>query len=71
MVSVDERLMVPRVLQSMVAMGSLVAVAATAQTAEERAAEAITSVRQWRYEPATYEGEPVPVIFNLTVNFSL
>jgi TonB family protein len=34
-------------------------------------AEAITAVRQWRYEPASYQGEPVPVVFNLTVNFQL
>ena len=28
-------------------------------------------VEQWRYEPATLNGEPVPVYINLTVNFSL
>ena len=34
-------------------------------------AEAIKAVRQWRYEPATLNGTPVPVFFNLTINFTL
>lgn len=33
------------------------------------AAEA--AVRQWTFKPATLEGQPVPVIFNLTINFRL
>ncbi len=32
---------------------------------------AVQVVEQWRYEPATLNGEPVPVYINLTVNFSL
>lgn len=35
---------------------------------DEAAAEAI---RQWRFEPALLEGEPVAVHYNLTVNFRL
>lgn len=34
----------------------------------EAAAE---TARAWRFEPATLNGEPVPVYFNLTVRFSL
>jgi TonB family protein len=34
----------------------------------EAAAEAI---REWRFEPARYEGKPVAVYYNLTVNFRL
>jgi TonB family protein len=30
---------------------------------------AVNAVRQWIFEPATLDGRPVPVIFNLTVNF--
>jgi len=32
---------------------------------------AVQVVQEWRYEPATLHGEPVPVYINLTVNFSL
>lgn len=32
---------------------------------------AVTAVRQWKYEPATLNGKPVAVYFNLTVNFQL
>ena len=35
---------------------------------EEAAMEA---VRQWRFEPATCNGKPVPVLYNLTINFTL
>jgi len=33
--------------------------------------EAIKAIRQWKFEPATFEGEPVSVYYNLTVNFRL
>ena len=32
---------------------------------------AVEAVRRWRFEPATLNGKPVAVIFNLTVNFRL
>lgn len=32
---------------------------------------AVTAVRQWRFEPATADGKPVPARMTLTVNFSL
>ena len=32
---------------------------------------AADAVRQWRFEPATLDGKPVPVVFNLTINFKL
>lgn len=32
---------------------------------------AVETVRDWRYRPATLDGQPVPVFFNLTVRFSL
>ena len=32
---------------------------------------AVDAVRQWQFRPATMNGEPVDVIFNLTVNFKL
>jgi protein TonB len=34
-------------------------------------AEAEAAVRQWKFRPGTLNGEPVDVIFSLTVNFSL
>ncbi|MHB9001226.1 MAG: energy transducer TonB, partial [Thermoanaerobaculia bacterium] len=32
---------------------------------------AIDAVKQWRFRPALRDGQPVPVVFNLTVNFKL
>src|SRR5262249_8221141 len=32
---------------------------------------AIDAVKQWRYEPTLLNGEPVPVVFTVTVNFEL
>jgi len=29
------------------------------------------AVRRWKFKPGTLNGEPVDVIFNLTVNFTL
>jgi len=33
--------------------------------------EAEAAVRKWKFRPGTLNGEPVDVIFNLTVNFTL
>ena len=33
--------------------------------------QAIEAVKKWRFHPGTLNGEPVEVIFNLTVNFTL
>lgn len=32
---------------------------------------AVDAVKQWRFQPATLHGRPVPVYYNLTVNFQL
>jgi TonB family protein len=32
---------------------------------------ALEAVKRWRFEPATVNGEAVPVLFNLTVNYKL
>ena len=32
---------------------------------------ALEAVRQWRFEPARLNGQPVPVVMTVTVNFSL
>jgi TonB family protein len=34
-------------------------------------AAAVEAVRQWKFQPATLEGQPVDVLYNLTVNFRL
>jgi TonB family protein len=39
--------------------------------APELDAAAIDAVRQWTFKPGTLDGKPVPVIFNLTINFTL
>ncbi len=33
--------------------------------------EAVKAVKQWRFEPATQNGQPVPVMINVEVNFRL
>ena len=32
---------------------------------------AIDAVRLWSFKPATLDGKPIPVLFNLTINFKL
>ena len=32
---------------------------------------AVDAIKQWRFEPGTVDGKPVPVILNLTINFRL
>lgn len=32
---------------------------------------AVEAVREWKFRPATKDGKPVPVLFNLTINFKL
>lgn len=32
---------------------------------------AAAAVREWKFRPATRDGKPVPVLFNLTINFKL
>jgi TonB family protein len=34
-------------------------------------AAALDALRQWTFEPATKDGQPVPVMFNVTINFKL
>jgi len=41
------------------------------QGPQELVAAAVDAVKQWTFEPATLKGKPVPVLFNLTVNFKL
>ena len=32
---------------------------------------AVEAVKKWKFKPGTLNGQPVDVIFNLTVNFKL
>ncbi len=32
---------------------------------------AVDAVKQWKFEPATIDGEPIPVSYNVTVNYRL
>ena len=43
----------------------------TLQGPPELTQAAVDAVKQWTFEPGTLAGKPVPVIFNLTVNFKL
>ena len=38
---------------------------------ERLSAAAAEAIRQWRFEPALCDGNPVSVYYNLTVNFRL
>jgi protein TonB len=38
---------------------------------EGLAESAVATVQTWRFEPAIHDGQPVPVYYNFTVNFSL
>jgi TonB family protein len=51
--------------------GDVTAVQAVESTREDFTASAIEAVRQWRFKPATLEGKPVEVKFNLTLRFRL
>jgi TonB family protein len=33
--------------------------------------KALEAVRQWRFDPATQDGQPVAVLVNIEVNFRL
>jgi protein TonB len=33
--------------------------------------QALNAIRQWKFKPGTLNGQPVPVYYNLTVNFQL
>ncbi len=33
--------------------------------------EALRAIRQWKFKPGTLNGQPVPVYYNLTVNFQI
>ena len=34
-------------------------------------AEALSAIKRWRFRPGTMNGNPVPVYYNLTINFRL
>ena len=34
-------------------------------------AAALNAVKQWKFQPGTLNGQPVPVYYNLTVNFRI
>ncbi len=60
------------ILQAVVdALGNVDSVKVLKGLPEGLTESALQVVQQWRYEPATLHGEPVPVYINVTVNFSL
>lgn len=52
------------------ASGNLTDVLATAYTHRAFADEAIATVRQWRFEPARRDGEPIDIRVSLRINFT-
>ena len=59
------------VVQAMIDTGGHVADAIPLQGPPELTEAAIDAVKQFTFEPATRQGKPVPVVFNLTINFKL
>ena len=54
------------------AIGHRTRVRRSEREAQNRLSEAAEeAVKEWKFKPATLNGEPVDVIFNLTVNFTL
>ena len=51
--------------------GQVACARALTRLAEGLDAAAVESVEKWRFRPATFQGQPVAMIYNLTVNFSL
>jgi TonB family protein len=60
------------ILQAVIdAVGNVTRVKILKGLPEGLAESAVETVEQWRFKPATLDGEPVPVYLNLTVSFSL
>jgi TonB family protein len=59
------------VVQAMIDAAGHVTDAIPLQGPPELTAAAIDAVKQWTFEPGTRAGKPVPVVFNVTVNFQL
>ena len=58
-------------LPELVAFGEGLAPAAPADLRDTGIDAAVLAVQQWQYRPTLLNGEPVPVITTITVNFSL
>lgn len=53
------------------AMGNVTEVKVLKGLPEGLTDSAVASIRKWRFKPATLDGRPVPVFFNLSIRFSL
>ena len=59
------------VVQAMIDAAGHVTDVIPLQGPPELTPSAVDAVKQWTFEPGTKAGKPVPVVFNLTVNFKL
>ncbi|MGB3565291.1 MAG: energy transducer TonB, partial [Thermoanaerobaculia bacterium] len=53
------------------AMGNVTDVKVLKGLPEGLSDSAVASIREWKFKPATLDGAPVPVFFNLSIRFSL
>jgi TonB family protein len=53
------------------AMGNVTEVKVLKGLPEGLTDSAVASIHEWRFKPATLDGRPVPVFFNLSIKFSL
>jgi len=53
------------------AMGNVTDVKVLKGLPEGLSDSAVTAIREWKFKPATLDGAPVPVFFNLSIRFSL
>jgi protein TonB len=51
--------------------GAVEHIAVLKSVAADMDISAIQAVRQWTFQPATLDGKPVPVLFNVSVHFKL
>jgi TonB family protein len=60
------------ILETMISDTGEVERVSVLESPDDRLSEAaVTAVKQWTFEPALCEGEPVGVYFNLTIKFAL
>jgi TonB family protein len=68
----DEKVMGHVVVETVITEEGVVDDIRVVESPDERlSAAAVEAIRQWRFEPALCDGEPVGVYYNLTINFRL
>jgi len=68
----EEKVMGTVIVETVISEEGAVEEIEVLESADERlSAAAVEAIKQWRFEPALCDGDPVSVYYNLTVNFRL